>query len=326
MEPRPTNSSRHGRAAANPCRPPRLSRWLDAPSRGRGAGVERMSWRPVATGCIRRGFPGRTRIAMWAERRRGGGSAETGVAEGNSLRVFARPVAAAWSAPRSTCHDRPLDPGRCRARLSRRRCRRSASRTVGQPVSVLRLDDPRHRRPPHRRRVHEPGAFFAQFARAGFNFDKYENRGLSAISAPTPMQRWRSCVLRRTRRRPHPDPSPRGSARSSSTPRTSAGRLGLPTATTRRLSERSPTFYKSSNTLIGAKNQIAGLALRADEQEWSSGTGPAVEALAAVARYGDDRPQGPRRGSNRRGCRDAARPLPVRAAQANGRSRRADDV
>ena len=36
-------------------------------------------------------------------------------------------------------------------------------------------------------------------------------------------------------------------------------------------------FYKGSNTLIGAKNRIAGLGLRATDQDWSAGTGAGVE-------------------------------------------------
>ncbi|MFD4179491.1 maleylpyruvate isomerase family mycothiol-dependent enzyme [Rhodococcus sp. NPDC058514] len=35
-------------------------------------------------------------------------------------------------------------------------------------------------------------------------------------------------------------------------------------------------FYKGSNLLIGAKTRIAGLTLRADDTDWSTGTGPEV--------------------------------------------------
>jgi len=35
-------------------------------------------------------------------------------------------------------------------------------------------------------------------------------------------------------------------------------------------------FYKGSNTLIGAKNRIAGVALRATDTDWSHGSGPEV--------------------------------------------------
>jgi|BarGraNGADG00212_1021973.scaffolds.fasta_scaffold34739_2 uncharacterized protein (TIGR03083 family) len=35
-------------------------------------------------------------------------------------------------------------------------------------------------------------------------------------------------------------------------------------------------FYKGSNTLIGAKNRIAGVTLRATDTDWSHGSGPEV--------------------------------------------------
>jgi len=35
-------------------------------------------------------------------------------------------------------------------------------------------------------------------------------------------------------------------------------------------------FYKGSNALIGSKNRIAGLTLRATDADWSHGTGPEV--------------------------------------------------
>jgi hypothetical protein len=35
-------------------------------------------------------------------------------------------------------------------------------------------------------------------------------------------------------------------------------------------------FYKGSNLLIGSKNRIAGLTLRATDADWSHGTGPEV--------------------------------------------------
>jgi hypothetical protein len=35
-------------------------------------------------------------------------------------------------------------------------------------------------------------------------------------------------------------------------------------------------FYKGSNLLIGSKNRIAGLTLRATDTDWSHGSGPEV--------------------------------------------------
>lgn len=35
-------------------------------------------------------------------------------------------------------------------------------------------------------------------------------------------------------------------------------------------------FYKGSNLLLGTKNRIAGLTLRAADSDWSTGSGPEV--------------------------------------------------
>jgi hypothetical protein len=36
-------------------------------------------------------------------------------------------------------------------------------------------------------------------------------------------------------------------------------------------------FYKGSNTLIGTKDRIAGLTLKATDTDWTHGSGPLVE-------------------------------------------------
>jgi uncharacterized protein (TIGR03083 family) len=43
---------------------------------------------------------------------------------------------------------------------------------------------------------------------------------------------------------------------------------------------RSLDFFKKSNLLIGAKNRIDGLTLRATDASWSHGSGPTVEGPA----------------------------------------------
>jgi uncharacterized protein (TIGR03083 family) len=43
---------------------------------------------------------------------------------------------------------------------------------------------------------------------------------------------------------------------------------------------RAADFYKGSNALIGAKDRIAGLTLRATDADWSTGTGPEVRGPA----------------------------------------------
>lgn len=122
-----------------------------------------------------------------------------------------------------------------------------------------------------------PGAFFAQFARAGFNFDRYENVGLSRrLGADTDATLARFCAVKGSTTSP---PGPK---------QTWLGEVVIHAEDIRRplgiTHNYDPAavrdvadFYKSSNALIGAKNRIAGLALKASDQDWSTGTGAAVE-------------------------------------------------
>ena len=122
-----------------------------------------------------------------------------------------------------------------------------------------------------------PGAFAAQFAKAGFNFDKYANAAIarrlgvdtaatladfravqgSTTAPPGPKATWIGEVVVHSEdiRRP----------------------LGIGHRYDPDALRSAADFYKGSNTLIGAKNRIAGLGLRATDQDWSTGTGPGVE-------------------------------------------------
>jgi uncharacterized protein (TIGR03083 family) len=56
--------------------------------------------------------------------------------------------------------------------------------------------------------------------------------------------------------------------------------LGIAHAYPAEVVARSADFYKGSNLLLGTKRRIAGLTLRATDQEWSTGTGPDVTGPA----------------------------------------------
>ena len=75
-------------------------------------------------------------------------------------------------------------------------------------------------------------------------------------------------------------------------------------------------FYKGSNLLIGSKNRIADLTLRATDTDWSHGTGPevsgpilslvmAMTGRKAGARRPDRRRRGDAASAPRRRCRAA---------------------
>ena len=122
-----------------------------------------------------------------------------------------------------------------------------------------------------------PGALFGQFAKARFNFDAYANAGLarrlgadteatlagfravqgSRSSPPGPKATWLGEVVVHAEdiRRP----------------------LGITHTYDQDALREVADFYKGSNILIGAKNRIAGLTLEATDQDWSTGTGPAVK-------------------------------------------------
>lgn len=122
-----------------------------------------------------------------------------------------------------------------------------------------------------------PAAFMAQFAKAGFNFDKYANaaieRRLGADTGAT-LAGFRA-VQGSTTAPPGPKPTWIGEVVVHSED------IRRPLGITHRYDPEAlraaADFYKGSNTLIGAKNRIAGLSLRATDQDWSTGTGPSVQ-------------------------------------------------
>ena len=90
-----------------------------------------------------------------------------------------------------------------------------------------------------------PGAFFGQFAKAGFNFDKYANAGLSRqLGADTDATLAGLRAVQGSKTSP-PGPKPTWLGELVVHAEDSAGPSGLPTATTRRLSARSPTSTRA---------------------------------------------------------------------------------
>ena len=118
-----------------------------------------------------------------------------------------------------------------------------------------------------------PGAFLGQFAKAGFNFDRYANTGLSrrlGTDAVETLAGFRAVQGSRTSP-PGPKPTWLGEVV------VHAEDIRRPIVIAHRYDPDAvravADFYKGSNTLIGAKNRIAGLTLKATDQNWSTGTG-----------------------------------------------------
>jgi uncharacterized protein (TIGR03083 family) len=122
-----------------------------------------------------------------------------------------------------------------------------------------------------------PPRFIGKFLGSGFNFKALSNRGVeselgdspaetlarfkaqaaSTTSPPGPMDSWvgETIVHAEDIRRP----------------------LGIAHTYAPAAVLRVADFYKGSNTLIGAKNRIAGVTLRASDTDWSRGSGPEVK-------------------------------------------------
>jgi uncharacterized protein (TIGR03083 family) len=123
-----------------------------------------------------------------------------------------------------------------------------------------------------------PGAFLLQFAAAGFNFDKYANAGLARRLGDSPSQTLAAfrAIQNSTTSPPGPKPTWVGEvvvhAEDARRP------LGIRHTYNPEALRVAADFYTGSNTLIGAKNRVAGLTLKATDQDWTHGTGPLVEA------------------------------------------------
>ena len=121
-----------------------------------------------------------------------------------------------------------------------------------------------------------PARFFGTFLGSGFNFTSMTDKGVqgalgdsavqtlahfkaqaaSTTSPPGPMDSWvgETIIHAEDIRRP----------------------LGIAHTYAPAAVLRVADFYKGSNTLIGAKNRIAGVTLRATDTDWSHGSGPEV--------------------------------------------------
>jgi len=121
-----------------------------------------------------------------------------------------------------------------------------------------------------------PPRFIGKFLGSGFNFKAFSDKGVeselgdspaetlsrfqaqaaSTTSPPGPMDSWvgETIVHAEDIRRP----------------------LGIAHTYAPAAVLRVADFYKGSNTLIGAKNRIAGVTLRASDTDWSHGSGPEV--------------------------------------------------
>jgi len=122
-----------------------------------------------------------------------------------------------------------------------------------------------------------PGTFLVRFATTGFNFEKFVNgeirKHLGSDSGAT------LAAFRAVQNSTSAPPGPKASWLGEVVVHSEDIRrpLGISHAYDPAAIRQAADFYKGSNTLIGTKNRIAGLTLKATDQDWSHGQGPVVE-------------------------------------------------
>lgn len=122
-----------------------------------------------------------------------------------------------------------------------------------------------------------PGAFITQLAMAGFNFDKYANAGLARRLGDSPVQTLAAFRAIQNSTTSPPGPKPTWVGEVIVHGEDARRPLAIPHAYDPEALRLAADFYQGSNTLIGAKNRIAGLTLKATDQDWTHGAGPLVE-------------------------------------------------
>ena len=122
-----------------------------------------------------------------------------------------------------------------------------------------------------------PPAFFAQLIGSGFSFDKVQEKGIAAQQGASPADTLANfeSVLTSVKHPPGPTTTWLGEVivHSEDIRRAVGIQHAYPTDAVVAVAD----FYKGSNLLIGSKNRIAGLTLRATDAGWSHGTGPEVK-------------------------------------------------
>ena len=121
-----------------------------------------------------------------------------------------------------------------------------------------------------------PPAFLGKMIGSGFSFGKVQEKGVAAQRGASPADTLANfeSVLTSVKHPPGPNQTWLGETivHSEDIRRALGIQHTYPTNAVVTVAD----FYKGSNLLIGSKNRIAGLTLRATDADWSHGTGPEV--------------------------------------------------
>ncbi|MCW2601480.1 MAG: hypothetical protein JWM02_3309 [Frankiales bacterium] len=125
-----------------------------------------------------------------------------------------------------------------------------------------------------------PPKFFAKFASAGFNFNKYAAREVAAESAGGPAATL--AAFRTAESRTNAPPGPKDTWLGEALVHSEDIRrpLGIKREYPLGAVTRAIEFYSRSNTIIGGRSRVAGLTMKATDADFSVGSGPLVEGPA----------------------------------------------
>jgi uncharacterized protein (TIGR03083 family) len=125
-----------------------------------------------------------------------------------------------------------------------------------------------------------PPRFVTRFAGAGFNFDRFAARQVAIEGAGGPAETMSAFRAAEPRETAPPGPKETWLGEAFVHGEDIRRPLGITRAYPLPEVARAVAFYAKSNAIIGGRNRVAGLTLRATDTELSVGSGPLVEGPA----------------------------------------------
>jgi uncharacterized protein (TIGR03083 family) len=119
--------------------------------------------------------------------------------------------------------------------------------------------------------------FLLEFAASGFNFPKFAEKGIAGHKGSTPAETLANFRAKQNSTKSPPGPKLTWLGETIVHADDIRRPLGIHHAYPNDAVRQVLDFYKNSNTLIGTKNRIAGLTLKATNTDWTHGSGPIVE-------------------------------------------------
>jgi len=119
--------------------------------------------------------------------------------------------------------------------------------------------------------------FFGHLAGAGFNFDKFTDKGVQRMTAgKSDKEIVESLRARISTRNSPPGPTPTWLGEVVIHGQDIFRPLGITHEVQVDHAVAVADFYKNSNLVVGAKKRIAGVTLKATDADWTNGSGPEV--------------------------------------------------